>query len=274
MKVQFYGVRGSIASASPATQKYGGNTPCVSVQAAGEQLIFDAGTGIRALGSEIGPIPVQAHLFFSHLHWDHIQGFPFFTPAYVPGNQIHLHGVKLHDDTSVASVLHEQMRAPTFPVGMEMMRADIYFDEIALGHTTVVGDLEVRHSAVDHPNGCVAYRVEGAGASLVYATDLEQADDALSPELVDLCRGADLLIYDAMYTPEEYVGTQGFSKKGWGHSTFVSGARLAEEAGVKTLCLFHHDPSHDDDFMDQLGKRAQERFARTIVAKEGLVLDL
>ena len=274
MKVQFYGVRGSIASSGPATQKYGGNTPCVSVQAGGEQLIFDAGTGIRVLGTEIGPIPVQAHLFFSHLHWDHIQGFPFFTPAYVPGNQIHLHSVKLHKDTSIASVLNEQMRAPTFPVGMDMMRADLIFEETELGQTTVVGDLQIRHSTVDHPNGCVAYRVDGEGASVVYATDLEQEEDSLSTELVELCQGADLLIYDAMYTPEEYAGSGGFSKKGWGHSTFLSGARLAEEAGVQTLCLFHHDPSHDDDFMDQLGKRARERFSRTTVAKEGMVFEL
>lgn len=273
MKVQFYGVRGSIASASPNTQKYGGNTPCVLVQVDGENLIFDAGTGIRALGCDVGPVPLQAHLFFSHLHWDHIQGFPFFTPAYVPGNEIHLHGVKIHKDTSVASVLSEQMTAPTFPVGIEMMRANLRFDEIELGRTYRIGNVEVRHATVDHPNGCVAYRVDCQGASVVYATDLEQEEETASTALVELCRGADILIYDAMYTPEEYAGTNGPSRKGWGHSTFVSGARLAEEAGVQTLCLFHHDPAHDDDFMDQLSIRAKERFAGTIVAREGMVLE-
>lgn len=273
MKVRFYGVRGSIATAGEDTQRYGGNTSCVAVEAAGELLIFDAGTGIRKLGCDLGPQGVSASLFFSHLHWDHIQGFPFFVPAFVPGNDIRVHGVACDAGaTGVRQVLADQMKAPTFPVGMEVMRADLRFFDVPLGERIRVGAAEVRHAAVDHPNGCVAYRVDCGPASVVYATDLEHEDGKLNHDLIELARGADLLIYDAMYTPEEYAGEAGPSRKGWGHSTFEAGAEVAEAAGVKNLCLFHHDPGHDDAFMDSLWARAKKRFARTLVATEGMEL--
>ena len=281
MHVNFYGVRGSIATAGESTRRYGGNTPCVAVEVGGQQLIFDAGTGIRALGSDLaratGAGRVHANLFFSHLHWDHIQGFPFFGPAYVPGNRIDIWHVRPGaEGPMVRDVLSEQMQPPTFPVGLDMMRAELCFHELGLGEVVRVGDARLRHAAVDHPNGCVAWRVEDphSGASMVYATDLEHQADALPPELIELARGVDLLIYDAMYTPEEYAGTGGPGRKGWGHSTFEVGAALAELADAKTLCLFHHDPSHDDGFMDALAARARRRFRNTIVAAEGMALEL
>ncbi|NVB42880.1 MBL fold metallo-hydrolase [Pseudenhygromyxa sp. WMMC2535] len=281
MHIEFYGVRGSIATAGEATRRYGGNTSCVAVEVAGEQLIFDAGTGIRALGGDLGRAGgaerTHVNLFFSHLHWDHIQGFPFFGPAYVPGNRIdlwHVRGAPGQPD--LRTVLDEQMRAPTFPVGLDMMRAELCFHELGYGQVVRVGEAQLRHVAVDHPNGCVAWRVDHpqSGASLVYATDLEHDADALPEDLVALCRGADLLIWDAMYTPEEYAGVGGASRKGWGHSTFEVGAALAERAGIGRLCLFHHDPSHDDGFMDALAARARRRLAGTIVAAEGVAIEL
>jgi phosphoribosyl 1,2-cyclic phosphodiesterase len=279
MHVHFYGVRGSIATAGEATRRYGGNTSCVAVEVAGQQLIFDAGTGIRALGQDLarasGGAPVRAHLLFSHLHWDHIQGFPFFGPAYVPGNRLDLwHVGGATGSSSAQEVLAEQMQPPTFPVGLDMMRAELRFHELDADAVIQIGEARVRSVAVDHPNGCVAWRVEHDGLALVYATDLEH--DAANPpaDLVELARGADLLIYDAMYTPEEYAGVGGPSRRGWGHSTFEGGAAVAEAAGVARLCLFHHDPSHDDGFMDALGARARRRFPNTIVAAEGLALEL
>jgi phosphoribosyl 1,2-cyclic phosphodiesterase len=281
MRVNFYGVRGSIATAGEATRRYGGNTSCVAVELAGQHLIFDAGTGIRALGQDLarasGAERVHANLFFSHLHWDHIQGFPFFGPAYVPGNRLDIWHVGASGPTtspSAREVLAEQMQPPTFPVGLDMMRAELCFHELDADAIVRVGEARVRSVAVDHPNGCVAWRVEHEGVALVYATDLEHEAASPPADLVELARGADLLIYDAMYTPEEYLGLGGPSRRGWGHSTFEGGAALAEAAGVARLCLFHHDPSHDDGFMDALGARARRRFPATIVAAEGLLLEL
>ncbi len=277
MRVRFYGVRGSIATAGEDTRRYGGNTSCVAIEAGDEVLIFDAGTGIRKLGCDLGPTGVRASLFFSHLHWDHIQGFPFFTPAFVPGNALDIYGVRCSDERSagVLEVLRDQMKPPTFPVPIDVMRADLSWLDVPLGERVRVGAAEVRHTAVDHPNGCVAWRVDHLGKSVVYATDLEHQGATLNHELVELSRGADVLIYDAMYTPEEYEGAGGgMSRKGWGHSTFDAGARVAEAAGVQSLCLFHHDPAHDDAFMDALGTRARRRFADSCVAREGLEISL
>lgn len=272
MRIQFFGVRGSVATAGAETQRYGGNTSCLVVEAGGETLIFDAGTGIRKLGCALGPVGVNAHLFLSHLHWDHIQGFPFFTPAYVPGNQLTIHGVAPAGGT-VRDVFAQQMTAPTFPVSLDVMRADLRFIDIPEEERIVVGRAKVRWHGVDHPNGCVAYRVDHGGKSVVYATDLEHRAGVIDDGLVELAQGADLLIYDAMYTPEEYDGVGGFSRKGWGHSTFAAGAEVAVAASVKKLALFHHDPSHDDGFMDALVERAQKTRSGTLTdvfaAQEG-----
>lgn len=276
MKVRFYGVRGSIATAGDETRRYGGNTSCVAVEAGGEVFVFDAGTGVRKLGTDLGPTNVRAHLFFSHVHWDHIQGFPFFTPAFVPGNELNVYAVagRRDDAPGIRDVLAGQMTAPQFPVGLDIMGADMRFFDVPEGDRIRVGGVTVDHTSVDHPNGCVAYRLGHGGRAVVYATDLEHQGDEPAPHLVELARGADLLIYDAMYTPEEYEGDGGRSRKGWGHSTFEAGARIAEAAGVKELALFHHDPSHDDGFMDSLGARARKRFANTLVAAEGTELSL
>jgi phosphoribosyl 1,2-cyclic phosphodiesterase len=308
LKVRFFGVRGSIATAGDETARYGGNTSCVVVDTGEAPLIFDAGTGLRKVGAELmktmGPGRVNAHLFLSHLHWDHIQGFPFFTPAFVPGNRVNVFGVRpldheahdarvvdIDDDADpptlelnpgsldpdpregVRAALAGQMRAPNFPVGLEAMRAELQFVDVPYGERILLSPfVTISHTGVDHPNGCVAWRVDCGGRSVVYATDLELAEGEggrVFDDLVALCRGADLLIFDAMYTPEEYDGKVGMSRRGWGHSTYEMGARVCEKAGVGMLALFHHDPAHDDAFMDQLGERARSRFARTVVAREG-----
>ncbi len=323
MRVRFYGVRGSIATAGDETRRYGGNTSCVVVEAAGETLIFDAGTGLRKAGADLmrahGPTGTNAHLFLSHLHWDHIQGFPFFGPAFVPGNRLGIWGVApvagaadldghpatlelnlealaaeaakdaAGVDVGVKAAMASQMQAPNFPVGLDAMRADLHFHDLPYGEKLSLSPfVSVRHVGVDHPNGCVAWRVDGDGHSVVYATDLELKDGDRGDvflALAELAHGADVLIFDAMYTPEEYVGSAKtpargvaagglFPRVGWGHSTFEMGAALAEKAGVKTLAPFHHDPAHDDDFMDALGERANARRPGTVVAQEGLELAL
>jgi phosphoribosyl 1,2-cyclic phosphodiesterase len=271
LATRFFGVRGSIATAGDDTRRYGGNTSCVSVQAGSHSLIFDAGTGIRALGQQLARNHTSdIHLFLSHVHWDHIQGFPFFVPAFMPSTELHIYGGD--DHRSVQSALSSQMSPPNFPVGLGAMRAKMCFTDIQNGATITLGSgddrVEVRHVDVDHPNGCVAYRVDCGGHSIVYATDLELAQGqqgTIFQALANLAHGADLLIFDAMYTPEEYQ-----TRRGWGHSTFDMGAALAEASQVQQLCLFHHDPTHDDAFMDELGARAQTRFAATTVAREGM----
>ncbi len=276
MRVRFWGVRGSIAAAGPETAQVGGNTSCVEVRvsdgtADGETLvILDAGTGLRRLGESLRG-PVAAHLFFSHLHWDHIQGFPFFGPAYAPGNRLTLHAPeRCAPNGNVRAALEAQMRAPHFPVGLDAMRAELSFCAVAAGAEIVVGAARVQSAAAKHPNGCLAYRVSAGGRSVVYATDTEHdASGRIDRQLVELARGADVLIYDAQYTVEEYAG-----KRGWGHSTAEEGARLAEAAGVGQLVLYHHDPTHDDWQIARIEAATRARFPNTVAAREGLTLSL
>ena len=279
MRVRFWGVRGSIASPGATTVRFGGNTSCVEISAGNATLIFDAGTGIRALGDSIrGKGPTVAHLFFSHVHWDHIQGFPFFSPAYGPANKLVMHGARGPVE-GLRETLESQMSHPTFPVKLDQMRATMVFEDVVDNVPIVIddglGDTITVHSAKgNHPDGVRAYRVEHKGKAVVYATDTEHGE-AVDDALKQLSRNASLLIYDTMYTPEEYDGSSGGpSRRGWGHSTFEAGVDLAKAANVDTLVLFHHDPSHDDDAVVEIERRAQALFPKSIAAFEGQTFDL
>jgi phosphoribosyl 1,2-cyclic phosphodiesterase len=265
MRIRFWGVRGSIATASPETTRVGGNTSCVEVLHGETRLILDAGTGLRALGAELEGT-IEAHILLSHFHWDHLQGFPFFAPAYRPGNRIEVYGPSFSAlDTEAA--LRVQMQSPHFPVGLEAMRAALRFHSVTPGGSFRAGELEVRTLSVNHPNGCLAYRISSDAHSIVFATDLEHQGDATLLER--FCAGADVLIYDAQYTDEEYPRF-----RGWGHSTASEGVRIARAAGVGQLVLFHHDPSHDDWQVARIEAEARQQFAATVAAREGLTLDL
>jgi len=270
MRVRFWGVRGSIAAAGPETAQVGGNTSCVEVRVDDTLIIFDAGTGLRRLGESLTG-PVAAHLLLSHLHWDHIQGFPFFGPAYAPGNRIRLYAPeRCAANGDVRAALDAQMRAPHFPVGLDAMRAELSFGAVAAGAQLTLGAATVHAAAAKHPNGCLAYRVDAGGRSVVYATDTEHdATGRIDRQLVELARGADVLIYDAQYTADEYA-----KRRGWGHSTAEEGARLAEAAGVGQLVLYHHDPAHDDWEIARIEAATRGRFPSTTAAREGLVLTL
>jgi phosphoribosyl 1,2-cyclic phosphodiesterase len=277
LTVRFWGVRGSIAAAGSDTAQVGGNTSCVEVRAGDQLIILDAGTGLRPLGASLVArgAPVQADLLVSHFHWDHIQGFPFFTPAFLPSTRLTLHGAG-DGDEAVRGAFAAQMRAPHFPVGLDAMRAALAFRAVAPGADFALGKARVRAAAARHPNGCLAFRIEHARRSVVYATDTEH--DAVSGRvdgnLLDLARGADLLIYDAQYTPDEYAGARGAPKIGWGHSTAAEGARLARAAGVGQLVLFHHDPSHDDWEIARIEAETRAFFPNTVAAREGLEIGL
>jgi len=276
IRTKFWGVRGSIPAPGAATAGIGGNTSCVEMQCGDERLVFDAGTCIRLLGRELAAeSPVVIHLFFSHVHWDHIQGFPFFAPAFIPGNTIHLHGPRNYLGT-IETVLGGQMEFPTFPVVLDELAANLVFHDVTAGEAIEPAPgLRVRTAAGNHPGGVIAYRVEYQGSSVVYATDTEYGEDTLDPDFVELCRDADLLIYYTMYTPEEYDGrADGRPRVGWGHSTWEGGVALAKAANVKRYALFHHDPDQDDDEVASKLEHAKSLFADCLLAREGLVLDV
>jgi phosphoribosyl 1,2-cyclic phosphodiesterase len=274
MQITFWGVRGSIPTPGPATVQIGGNTSCVEVRAGKAILIFDGGTGLRLLGKKLlAEMPLTAHMFFSHVHWDHIQGFPFFEPAFVPGNQFHLYGGN-NVSRTLEETLEGQMDHPNFPVHLGTMAAKMTFRDLAEGELLEIDDgqggrVRVSSAGGNHPQGVFAFRVEHAGKAVVYATDTEHYEGRVDQKLVDLSRAASMLVYDSQYTPEEYA-----SKKGWGHSTFEEGAKIARLAGVDRLVLFHHDPTQSDAAVREKEARAKAVFPNAIAAYEGLSLEI
>lgn len=271
MHIKFWGVRGSIASPGPDTAGVGGNTSCVEVRCGETLLLLDAGTGVRKLGDKLlGEGAVDATILLSHLHWDHIQGLPFFVPAYQPASKLQIVGTA-HGVMGLREALAHQMTAPVFPVRLDELGAQIRLREVRSSETFDVGEARVRVAKLNHPGGVHAYRIEHAGRSVVYATDTEHYA-CVDPTLRALAEGADVLIYDAQYTPEEYRGDVGRSKVGWGHSTYVAGAELARLAGVGKLVLFHHDPQRTDAGVMDIERRAGELFAPTVAAREGMEL--
>ena len=254
MILKFWGVRGSIPTPSEHTIRFGGNTSCLSADLGGNLVIFDAGTGIRLLGNSIleRADKPKMDMFLSHVHWDHIQGFPFFGPGYRPGYQIDVYGRGKADHT-LGEILAGQMEGPNFPVSLNQLGAAFTYTDIRPGQSIPILDLSKQTIAKvtctngHHPNGVLVYRLDDlrSGTSFVYATDTEHYADRMDKGIGDLAKGADLLIYDGMYTPEEYEGKY----KGWGHSTWEKGFELARYADVGRYLVFHHDPNHDDDFL-------------------------
>lgn len=271
--IRFWGVRGSIASPGPNTQLVGGNTSCVEVRCGDTTLILDAGTGLRGLGDELMKTGARdVHLLLSHLHWDHIQGLPFFVPLYSPRTNLAVYGPRATNH-SLEQVLARQMTAPVFPVELSAAPAQLAALEIGDGSRFRIGDVEVRVARLRHPGGVLAYRIDYAGHALVYATDTEHAS-SVDPALVALARGANVLIYDAQYTPDEYYGRAGPAKIGWGHSTYEEGVKVAHAAGVGRLVLFHHDPRRSDAEVAEIAALARQDFPDTVAAREGMSLGI
>ena len=277
--VRFWGTRGSIPTPGPETLRYGGNTSCLEVRCGEEIIILDAGTGIRNLGTELlKEMPVKASILFSHMHWDHIQGIPFFRPAYIPGNEFKLYGNK-DWDTNLEYALELQMQSPNFPVTLEEMNAvgaKMEYINIEAGAVFHIGDAEqitVQSVELCHPDKAFGFRIEYEDISIVYATDTESLPEP-DERLVELAYGADLLIHDAQYSTNEYYGESGNSKKNWGHSTPEAAAEVAIAANVKKLVLFHHDPYHDDETVDRMSQAASAIFPNTVVASENMTIEL
>ncbi len=272
--IRFWGVRGSIPVPGPHTAQIGGNTSCIEVRAGSEILIFDAGTGLRNLGNALlRELPVVARMFFTHVHWDHIQGFPFFGPAFVKGNRFDLFGARKISAT-LAETLAGQMNFPNFPVSLNEMAAQMNFHDLREGEAVACGDAVISNTQLSHPGGIFAYRIDFGGHSIVIATDTEHYS-CLDRKLVELAEGADILVYDSMYTPEEYEGRDDLSPRtGWGHSTYAEGIKVARAARARKLVLFHHDPDHDDAKVREIEARARRELPEAVAAFEGLTLQL
>ncbi len=273
MYVRFWGTRGSIAVPGKDTVKYGGNTPCIEVRCGKEIFILDAGTGIRKLGYELlKESPRHINILFSHFHWDHVQGIPFFSPILNKEYSISLIGeTKLN--YTLEQLFTAQLMFPYFPLPLKKLGAKIDFHEITNNDRIEKDDVAITTARLNHPGGCTGYRIEYGGKSLVYATDTEHFS-YMDTTLLKLSSKADVLIYDCNFTDDEYSGKIGSPKIGWGHSTWTQGVKVAKAAKVKKFILFHHDPSHDDKFIDKLEKQAQKEFKESYAAFEGMEINL
>ena len=278
MKLKFYGTRGSIPTCDAGFQQFGGNTTCLQITFTDTNriAIIDAGTGIRNLGKDlraIGHKQEQIVMVFTHFHWDHIQGFPFFAPAYTPGQKITL--LTLGRDQTIHSlreIFEVQMQSEYFPVQLDHMGADFEFLQIANAseHFTGINGVQTKVTAQrhNHPGGAYGFRIERGGKVLVICTDVEH-EESVDPQVVELARGADLLVHDAQFTAEELQ-----KRRGWGHSSYDQAMQVAELAGVKRLALTHHDPEHDDEFLLRMEKLCQERFPNSVLAREGMEITI
>jgi phosphoribosyl 1,2-cyclic phosphodiesterase len=271
MRVKFWGVRGSTPTPQAENMRYGGNTSCVEVRV-GEQLyIFDCGTGFRVLGQQLQDefgekkLPLSAHVFVSHFHWDHIQGIPFFRPLYDRADSQFLFHCSSRT-RSLKQVMDEQMASPYFPVNLSQMQAQQKFYDIDSGRLNLEDGVQIQTSWLNHPQGCMGFRMETKDGVLVYATDNEPGDAAFDKSVRKLAEGADVLIYDAQYLPEEYAA----EKRGWGHSHWREAVNVVMESGAKELVLFHHDPDHTDVVIDKIVHDARNYYPKVRAAAEGM----
>jgi phosphoribosyl 1,2-cyclic phosphodiesterase len=302
LKIKFWGVRGSYPVPGSRTIHFGGNTPCVEIQANGQVIILDAGTGIINLGKDLirrskeQASPVVATLLFSHMHHDHTQGFPFFDPAYAGSSVLYIFGPRIFERDLEETLAHA-MLPPAFPVTLQEMHSLKFMrnmretDMVLLGEAA--GGVAVRnfyHDPLDddgsmvriralrsyaHPGGVLVYKIEFQGKSIVYSTDVEGYVDS-DRRLAAFAKGADVLIHDCQYTEDHYLGRRaGFpATQGWGHSTATMACEVARVAEVKQLILFHHEPQYDDETITSIETSAKERFPNTISAYEGMEVTL
>lgn len=264
--IRFWGTRGSLPCPGQETLRYGGNTTTLEISAGQHTLLIDAGSGMRRLGADLLKRGVtDVDLMFTHTHFDHICGLPFFAPAYVPFVTLRMWaGHLLQQDKTLHHVLEDMMIAPLFPVPLHALQ-NVHYRDFSPGDVlSPKPGLDVRTGVLNHPNGSTGYRVEWGGRSIAVITDTEHPEEGVDATVVELAKGADLMIYDAMYTDEIYP-----KFVGWGHSTWQKCLETADAAGVGTAVLFHHDPNHDDDRMDEIAALAAAARPGTLTAIEG-----
>jgi phosphoribosyl 1,2-cyclic phosphodiesterase len=271
MSVRFWGVRGSVCCPGPSTIHYGGNTPCVEIRCGNDILIFDAGTGIRALGNALvkAPTSTALNVFLSHCHIDHIVGLPFFAPLFVKDQIVRVWAGGLQPTGGIEDVVRKLMSFPLFPLQVEALQAKVEFHDFHAGDTiNPQPGVTLRTASLNHPGGVTGYRIEYGGRAIAYLTDTEIGNGRIDPALLALAKRSALVIVDTTYTDAELP-----SHVGWGHSSWQQAIRLADAAEADQLCLFHHDPEHDDTFMDAVSAAADAARPGTIVASEGLRIE-
>ena len=295
MKIQFWGVRGSIPSPGPKTVRYGGNTTCIEVRSdAGELIILDAGSGIFPLAqSLLKELPVQANVFITHTHWDHIHGLPFFIPFFIPGNSVRIHGAyDVISSQGIEQIMDVQMQYSYFPIREAELKARIEYQTLEIGEPVTIGDAVVTNTLLNHPVIDFGYRVDCNGKAMFFTGDhepwfniYEESDegyqeyqsmvDEKQAQMDEAIRGVDVLIVDCSYTTAEYP-----AKKGWGHSTFDYAIDLARRCGVKKLVCTHHEPTRSDDDLEKVFAEALQvnpalpGDPEVLLAREGLVIEL
>ena len=273
IRVKIWGCRGSIACPSPTHLKYGGNTTCLEVDAGDQKFILDCGTGIRNLGQQLMKTSIKrSDVLLTHTHWDHINGFPFFTPAFDADREFNIYAGHLIEKGGVQSILETQMDNPVFPVPLEAMKSSMTFNDFHAGESLDIGHssaTKVSTAPLNHPNGATGYRIENNGKSMCLITDTEHVPGHSDQNILELIEGSDLVIYDSTYTEEEFP-----LHIGWGHSTWEEGLRLCKEAGAKRLGIFHHDPEHDDMFMDKIAESASKRWDKAFVIQENMEFEV
>jgi phosphoribosyl 1,2-cyclic phosphodiesterase len=266
LTARFLGVRGSIATPGAAFAGVGGNTSCVEISAGDTRIILDAGTGLRALGDERLRQGLRHHtILLSHLHWDHLQGLPFFSPVYVPGHRVEI-ATGPNGTLPLTEAVAALFSAPFFPVEFPAVSEQLSLRELRANERFTIGDITISMARLNHPDPVYGFRLEAGGHSIVYATDTEHYS-CVDPTLRKLAAGADILIYDCQYRPEEYP-----ARVGWGHSTWQAGAELARAAGVPQLVLFHHDPGRTDEQVAEIEREARAALPGTVAAREGMEL--
>ncbi len=272
MKIIFYGTRGSIPVPDPDFQEFGGNTTCVEVIFGdGSIVILDAGSGLRNMGKALMARGHQQYdniyIALSHFHWDHIQGFPFFEPAYDPRRHFTITTAhRKNASKNLEEIFETQMQEEFFPVPLKQMGASIHFDQ--LREDVFCGpNFQLKVLQHSHPGIAFSYRIEAETGVLVFCTDIEHGEQ-LDERIIKFSEGADLLIHDAQYTPEELT-----TKRGWGHSSWVQAIEVAKQAGVNLLALTHHDPEHNDSFLRQVEKQCQSVFPYSFLAREKMQVE-
>lgn len=271
MSVRFWGVRGSVPCAQANMARYGGHTSCVEVRCGEHLIVLDAGSGLHLLGAELETRggELDADFLFTHCHIDHLIGLPFFMPLYARGNSFRMRCGHMRAHGGLKNAIEKLMSFPLFPVGLAMAKASLSFHDFEAGERFQLRDgITVRTVPLEHPGGATGYRIEHGDSAVVHLTDLA-LHDPIDPQIIEIARDASLLIIDATYTDAELPAHQG-----WGHSSWQQAVRLAKQAGAKKLCLFHHDPDHDDAFMDRIAADAAAALPGTVVAQEGLVIEV
>ncbi|MCO4315621.1 MBL fold metallo-hydrolase [Phyllobacterium sp. 21LDTY02-6] len=270
-RVKFWGTRGSVAVSGPEFHKYGGNTVCIEVQCGKHRLIFDTGSGIRQAGEALTREGVESiDIFYTHCHYDHIIGLPYFTPLYDPKMSVRLWSGHMAGIMSTAEMVRQFMRPPWFPVEPDICKACLNFSDFRpLDVLEPYPGVRIITDRLNHPGGCVGYRIEWAGKVLALIFDTEHEKGKLDPVVMKLIEGAQLVVYDCTYTEDEMP-----RRFGYGHSTWQHGVQLAAAANIGGFALFHHAPSRTDKSLDEFEKRSQERFGGAFAARDFQVIDL